>query len=122
MAVWWSKLSLWQKRATTVSGLLASIVAIGGIIWSGATVIATDKEVESKVATVKQELYEHINKQVESERRAQIQRAKAEIRQIDFQLLDENLPFDKRTFLTQSKQELKDLIICVQNGNSLCDQ
>jgi hypothetical protein len=117
----WEKLSTWQKRATTLSALMAALVAIGGLTWSGAELLATDKEVAAEVAKVNDRLDEHMDQQVLSEKRSAIQSAKAQIRQIDFQLLDEDLPFNKREFLNQSKQELKDLIACIQEGKTLCE-
>lgn len=111
----------WKVRLGALSGVLTALVAIGGLVWTGTSVLATDKEVAAAVAEVDEKLDSHIQQQIESDSRAAIQRANAEIRQIDFQLLDENLPFDKRTFLEQSKQELKDLIICIQDGKKLCE-
>lgn len=121
MGIKWDQLTVWQKRATSLSALLSALVAIGGLMYAGTSVLATDKEVAESVAVVEEKLDKHIERQVLAEKRAAIQAAKAQIRQIDFQLLDEDLPFDKREFLKQSKQELKDLILCVQEGNSLCE-
>ena len=118
----WDRLGTWKGRLGALSGVLTALVAIGGLAWSGATLLATDKEVAVAVAQVDQKLDSHIQRQIEADNRTTIQRAKAEIRQIDFQLLDESLPFNKRTFLEQSKEELKELIACVQEGKKLCEQ
>lgn len=118
----WDRMGTWKVRLGALSGVLTALVAIGGLIWTGTSVLATDKEVEEIVAKVEEKLDSHIQQQIEADNRAAIQRAYAEIRQIDFQLLDENLPFDKRTFLEYSKQELKDLIACIQDGKQLCEQ
>jgi len=118
----WDRLSVTQKRVTTITSICSGVVMLVGLVWTGTSLLATDTELNEAVSKVKNDLNTHIEQQVIADNRSTIQRAKAEIRQIDFQLLDEGLPYNKRTFLEQSKEQLKELINCVQDGKSLCDQ
>lgn len=111
---WWDNLSTWQKRMTSLSGLLAALVAIGGLAWSGTSLLATDKEVAEAVQQVDQKVETYIDQKT-------LYDARIALKQIQFQLLDENISPAQRALAEETKSELVRVIKCVQAGQKHCE-
>jgi hypothetical protein len=111
----WDKLGTWKGRLGALSGVLTALVAIGGLVWSGTSLLATDKEV--------QKAFDKVDKKVETYiEQKTLYDAKRSKQQIKFQLLDPGITPAQRTLLEEEKGELEKVIICVQAGREHCEQ
>lgn len=111
MSNWWSKLDTWQKRAKALSVFLTSLVAIVGLLWSGVSLLATDKE----VTAVKEELDDRFLEK-------SLYDARITLKQIQFQLLDETISPAQRALAEETKEEVIRVIECIQANREHCEQ
>lgn len=111
----WENLSTWQKRLTTFSALLTAVVGIGGTLWVGANAFATDTEVAEAVQEVDEKVEVYITQKT-------LYDARITLKQVQFQLLDENISAAQRALAEETKEELVRVIKCVQAGQEHCEQ
>lgn len=110
----WENLTTWQKRITSLSALLSAVVAIVGMLWVGANAFATDEEVAAEVSKVDEKLNEYITGKT-------LYDARMSLKQTKFQLLDQSISLEQRQLLEETKEELNQIIKCVQEGNEHCE-
>lgn len=111
----WESLSTWQKRMTTLSALLTAVVGIGGMLWVGANAFATDTEVAEAVQEVDEKVEAYIDQKT-------LYDARIALKQVQFQLLDENISPAQRVLAEEIKGELVRVIKCVQAEQEHCEQ
>jgi hypothetical protein len=111
----WDRLGTWKGRLGALSGVLTALVAIGGLAWSGATLLATDKEVEVAVEQVDKKVEAYIDTKT-------LYDARLALKQTQFLLLDESISPAQRALAEETKAELIRVIECVQAGRDHCEQ
>lgn len=110
----WDKLGTWKGRLGALSGVLTALVAIGGIAWSGTALLATDKEVAEAVQKVDEKVEGYIDSKT-------LYDARIALKQIQFQLLDEDISPAQKALAEEIKSELVRVIQCVQAGQEHCE-
>lgn len=110
----WDRLGTWKGRLGALSGVLTGLVAIGGVLWSGATLLATDKEVAEAVQEVDEKVEHYIDQKT-------LYDARIALKQTQFLLLDENISAAQRALAEETKAELVRVIKCVQAGQEHCE-
>lgn len=111
----WSLLKMVKERANIIYGLISVIVAIGGLVWTGANLFATDKEVEAEIAKVEQRIDNYVDRKT-------LYDARLALKQVQFQLLDTSISPAQRALAEETKKDLQRVIKCVQEDNEHCEQ
>jgi len=110
----WDKLGTWKGRLGALSGIVTALVAIGGLAWSGANLLATDEEVADAVQQIEQKVEGYIDQKT-------LYDAQLALKQVQFQLLDEEISPAQRALALEMKEELVRVIKCVQAGQEHCE-
>lgn len=127
----WEEFSKFQKWVTAISATLASVVAIGAFAFSGYDHFATksytdagDNRVETTLIAADQEAAEelhHVEQNLMvSANRAEIWRAKREIKRLQRNRVQEGLTVTDIMLIDSDIAEYKDLIDCIRDGKELC--
>ena len=111
----WERLGTWKMRLGAISGVITALVAIGGLAWSGATLLATDKEVTEAVQVVDKKVEDYISQKT-------LYDARITLKQVQFQLLDESISAAQRALLEETKADVIRVIECVQSERKHCEQ
>jgi hypothetical protein len=117
----WDNLGVWQKRLSLLAGILGALIAIVGPVWAGAQILATDAEVDAKVAQVQQSFDNYATEQTVRDKQKSIQDARWRLEDIEYRLLDPNLPEVQKATLEQSKKKLLRRIECIQSAKEFCE-
>ena len=121
MASKWDEFSVIQKRVTMLAALIAGLIAIGGSLWAGVSIVATDAEVDAKVAEVQKNFDEYAASQETLAKQKDIREANWRLEDIEYRLLDPLLPAIQRAALQQSKTKLLRRIQCIQAVQAFCE-
>lgn len=117
----WENLGVWQKRLSVLAGILGALIAIVTPVWAGAKILATDAEVDAKIAVVQNSFDEYAAEQTTRQKQQSIQEARWRLEDIEYRLLDPNLPDVQRAALEQSKKKLLRRIECIQSAKEFCE-
>lgn len=127
----WDSLETWKKRLGTIAGLLTAMLAIAGPIWAGSRLLATDAEVvaqlnvhktsiDLQIAAVDNRFEAYTVRQEEKEKQRIIRDARDQLEDVEYRLLDPQLPDVQRAALTQKKNKLLRRIACIQAEKAFC--
>ena len=117
----WASLTTLQKRVSMLAALLAGLVAIGGTVWAGVEVVATDAEVDAKIAEVQKGFKAYAEAEAIKDKQKSIREARWRLEDIEYRLLDPQLPEVQRASLEQSKTKLLRRIACIQAAQDFCE-
>ena len=117
----WDNLAAWQKRLSVIAGIMGATVAIVMPVWAGAQIIATDAEVDAKIAIVQQSFDTYAVEQTTKSKQEAIRDAQWRLEDIEYRLLDPNLPDVQHAALEQSKTKLLRRIDCIQTAKKFCE-
>lgn len=117
----WEQLDTWKKRLGILAGILSATVALVAPLWAGAKVLATDAEVDAKIAKVQLKFDDYAAQQQLKDRQQSIREARWRLEDIEYRLLDPQLPDVQRAALEQSRKELLRRISCIQAAQELCE-
>ena len=116
----WSDLFTAEKRVKSIAGLLAATVAIAGTCYAAYDHFSTDAERKADDAKLRKALEEHEQTVVVSNNRAEIWRAKREIKRLERDRIHpDNTDLDNALIESDIK-EYQDLIDCIREGKELC--
>ena len=127
----WEEFSKIQKWITGISATMAGIVAIGVMVFGGYDHFATksyadegDAKVQSDFSAADQavlsELHTSQDKLTVASNRAEIWRAKREIKRLERDQVDAALSPLEKGLITSDIKEYNDLISCIRDGKELC--
>lgn len=117
----WDNLGVWQKRLSVLAGILGALIAIVGPVWAGAKIIATDAEVDAKIAVVQQSFDDYAAEQTIREKQKAVTDARDRLEDIEYRLLNPNLPEVQRAALEQARKKLLRRIECIQTAKDFCE-
>ena len=117
----WDKLTVIQKRVTMLAALVAGLVSIGGVAWAGASVVATDYEVDAKILLVQNTFDNYTAEQEVKDKEKAIREARWRLEDVEYRLLNPDLPDVQKAALQQSKAKLLRRIKCIQAKQAFCD-
>lgn len=109
-----------EKWLKTVAGLLTAIIFIVGTCWAAYSHFSTDTERIAAIAMVTKAHDEHKQTVVVASNRAEIWRAKREIKRLQRALEDPDLPHAERVRVQNDIKDYEDLIDCIREGKELC--
>ena len=116
----WEEFSTVKKWATGISATLVAIVSIGGLLAGGYGHFSTDKEREHAIAEVRKEQKAHEQTVVVSSNRAEIWRAKREIKRLERDLEDPSISHSAKVRVENDINDYRDLIDCIREAKELC--
>jgi len=117
----WDNLGEWKKRLSILAGIMGAIIAIAGPLWAGTQILATDAEVDAKIAVVQKSFDEYAAEQTTREKQKSITDARDRLEDIEYRLLNPDLPDVQRAALEQAKKKLLRRIECIQSGKAFCE-
>jgi len=117
----WGKLTTIQKRVTMLAALLAGLLAIVGSAWAGISIIATDSEVDTKIAVVTTKFDLYVLNQHTKDIKKELRDLRFRLEDVEYRLLNPQLPAVQKAALNQSKIKLLRRIECIQTERTYCE-
>ena len=100
------------------TGAFLSVVAVGVVLWNWGGLLHTDAEAQVHV----DDFVDYQTRQLAADERSyksdirdRADRVQREIDRLDYQLLDENLARNKRTYLTNKRTDMVNNIACIRD-------
>jgi hypothetical protein len=116
----WQSLTTIQKVLTSIAASIAAIAAIGGTIYTGYDHFATKSYADAGDKKTLAELYTHQEQQLISTNRAEIWRAKREIKRLMLLKAKPGHSKEQKALIDADIKEYEDLIDCIQEAKELC--
>lgn len=112
----WSECSKIQKFLTGVAAALIAVTTIVSSIVLGYSHFMTDAEAAEAHEKINQVIAKNQKDQLRAYNQSRIDNLQSKIDEIDYKMLSEKLSDEQHEFLANKRQEYKETVACIRQG------